>query len=128
MKTSPSPFAASVRRLFDRRLAFAALAAVGVATAALEAAETAPPPAVSTDKVWLLGDPPQPADNLTTPARVELGKALFFDPRISGNGTVSCASCHNPSLGWSDGLRTGVGINGTVLGRATPTVVNTAYN
>ena len=41
---------------------------------------------------------------------------------------MSCGTCHNPSLGWSDGLRTGVGINGTVLGRATPTVINTAYN
>ena len=124
MKTSPT----AVRvRLFGRRTAFAALAVAGLAAATIDAAELAPP-AAPTDKAWLLGDPPQPADNLTTPARVELGKALFFDPRISGNGTVSCASCHNPSLGWSDGLRTGVGINGSVLGRATPTVVNTAYN
>jgi cytochrome c peroxidase len=41
---------------------------------------------------------------------------------------VSCASCHNPSLGWSDGLKTAVGTGGQVLGRATPTIVNTAFN
>lgn len=80
------------------------------------------------DRVWLLGKAPDAADNPVTPAKVELGKALFFDPRLSGNGTVSCASCHNPALGWSDGLKTGVGINGTVLGRATPTIINVAYN
>jgi cytochrome c peroxidase len=71
---------------------------------------------------------PQPADNVATPHRVELGKALFFDPRLSGNGSVSCASCHNPSLGWSDGLATGIGINGQQLGRNSPTVVNVGLN
>ena len=86
------------------------------------------PKATEQDKHWLLGAVPQPADNASTPERIELGRALFFDPRLSGNGTLSCATCHNPALGWSDGLKTGVGINGTVLGRATPTVVNTAYN
>lgn len=117
-------------RASHHRLAgYTALAAVVAASlnVTIGAAELAPPSSAD-DKVWVLGDPPQPADNPATPARVALGKSLFFDPRISGNGTVSCATCHNPSLGWSDGLRTGVGINGSVLGRATPTVVNTAYN
>src|SRR5262245_7454327 len=101
---------------------------VGMVVAmAAAAAEFAPAP-TEQDRVWLLGTPPEPADNRGTPERIELGRALFFDPRLSGNGTVSCGTCHNPALGWSDGLRTGVGINGTVLGRATPTVVNTAYN
>lgn len=77
---------------------------------------------------WRLEAAPQPEDNRSTPARVELGKALFFDPRLSGNGALSCASCHNPSLGWSDALPTAVGMNGKVLGRATPTILNTAYN
>lgn len=71
---------------------------------------------------------PQPADNTTTAERARLGKALFFDPRLSGNGSVSCASCHNPSLGWSDALGTGIGINGQRLPRNSPTVVNVAYN
>ena len=104
----------------------ASVAATWVAAAG-HAAEL-PPAATPAEKVWLLGDPPAPDDNHGTPERVALGKALFFDPRISGNGTVSCATCHNPSLGWSDGLRTGIGINGSVLGRGTPTVLNTAYN
>jgi cytochrome c peroxidase len=86
------------------------------------------PAAGAGDKVWVLGKVPDAADNPMTPAKVELGKSLFFDPRLSGNGTVSCATCHNPALGWSDGLKTGVGINGSVLGRATPTIVNVAYN
>ncbi|MBX9793752.1 MAG: c-type cytochrome [Burkholderiaceae bacterium] len=84
--------------------------------------------ATAADQIWALGVAPPVADNPITQHKVELGKALFFDPRLSGNGTVSCASCHNPALGWSDGLKTGIGINGTVLGRATPTIVNVAYN
>ncbi len=78
---------------------------------------------------WLLAEkPPEPADNKWTQARSDLGKMLFFDPRLSGNGTISCASCHNPMLGWSDGLVKAIGINGSRLGRASPVVTNTAYN
>jgi cytochrome c peroxidase len=72
--------------------------------------------------------PPHPEDNAPTPQRVELGKKLFFDPRLSGDGNMSCASCHSPLLGWSDGLPTGKGVKSMVLDRASPTVVNTAYN
>lgn len=71
---------------------------------------------------------PAPVDNQVTPARVELGKALFFDPRLSGSNWISCATCHNPALGWSDGLPKGIGHDMKPLGRATPTVLNTAYN
>ena len=92
-----------------------------------KSAAYAPAP-TATDKVWKLPPVPMPQDNVSTPARIELGQALFFDPRMSGNGAMSCASCHNPSLGWSDGLKTAVGWGGQVLGRATPTVLNTAYN
>lgn len=71
---------------------------------------------------------PIPADNIPTPARVELGKTLFFDPRLSGSQWISCASCHNPGLGWSDGLPTAIGDGMKTLRRATPTIVNTAFN
>ncbi len=71
---------------------------------------------------------PAPADNAVTPARVALGKALFFDPRLSGSGWISCATCHNPALGWSDGLATGMGHGMKHLPRATPTIVNAAFN
>ena len=78
---------------------------------------------------WLLPNtPPYPADNKPTPERVALGKMLFFDTRLSGDGNMSCASCHSPLYGWSDGLPTAKGLKSKVLSRATPTVVNTAYN
>lgn len=71
---------------------------------------------------------PAPADNPITGAKVALGKALFFDPRLSGSGAISCASCHNPSLGWQDGLAKGVGDKGGRLGRHTPTILNVAWS
>ena len=82
----------------------------------------------SLQKWRLPATPPHPADNPPTPERVELGKKLFFDPRLSGDGNMSCATCHSPLLGWSDGLATGKGVKSMVLDRASPTVVNTAYN
>jgi len=72
-------------------------------------------------------DVPSPAGNPTTAAKVALGKALFFDPRLSGSGAISCASCHNPSLGWQDSLARGVGNAGSKLGRHTPTILNAAW-
>ena len=78
---------------------------------------------------WLLpASPPVPADNVMTDERVSLGKMLFFDTRLSGDGNISCASCHNPMFGWSDGLPTGRGFRGERLGRASPTIINTAFN
>jgi cytochrome c peroxidase len=80
-------------------------------------------------KQWLLpAQPPHPADNRPSAERVELGKKLFFDPRLSRDGNMSCATCHNPALGWSDGLPTAKGFQSMVLGRATPTITNTGYN
>lgn len=66
------------------------------------------------------GDPP-PAE------WVELGRVLFFDTRLSGNQTQSCASCHNPDLGFSDGLKKGLGATGKRLGRNTPHLYNLAW-
>ncbi len=64
-----------------------------------------------------------------TPAKVELGKMLFFDPRLSGNDHWACATCHNPSLSFSDGLeRSRAFGDETELGRHAPTVLNAAYN
>lgn len=77
---------------------------------------------------WLLPDVVAPQNNQLTSERIMLGRALFFEPRLSGNGNMSCATCHNPSLGWSDGQTTAVGHNGKRLGRATPTILNAAYN
>jgi cytochrome c peroxidase len=70
---------------------------------------------------------PTPKDNSYSPERAELGKSLFFDPRLSGSGAISCASCHNPALGWSDGLPTGIGHMGSRLGRHSPAVEDLAW-
>ena len=78
---------------------------------------------------WLLPDEvPQPDNNKMTPERIELGKMLFFDTRLSGDGNMSCATCHSPLYGWSDGLPTARGSKSMVLDRASPVVTNTAYN
>ena len=71
---------------------------------------------------------PFPADNVPTADRIELGKMLFFDPRLSGSEWISCATCHNPALAWSDGLPTMIGNGMAKGGRSTPTILNTAYN
>ena len=70
---------------------------------------------------------PYPKENAYTPERAELGHTLFFDPRISGGGTMSCASCHNPAFSWGDGLPKGVGHRANQLGRRTPTILNAAW-
>jgi cytochrome c peroxidase len=58
---------------------------------------------------------------------VELGRKLFFDPRLSENNTVSCATCHNPRKGWADGLELAVGIRGSVGTRHSPSIINSSY-
>ncbi|WP_406699765.1 cytochrome c peroxidase [Singulisphaera sp. Ch08] len=68
-----------------------------------------------------------PAANPLTKGKFELGKQLYFDPRVSLDGTISCATCHNPEKGWTDQLSVSVGIDGHTGGRSAPTVVNTAY-
>ena len=70
---------------------------------------------------------PAPANNPISPKKVALGQALFFDPRLSGSGAISCATCHNPGLAWGDGLPKGIGHMGTRLDRHTPTILNVAY-
>jgi cytochrome c peroxidase len=66
-------------------------------------------------------------DNPPTMAKIELGKMLYFDPRLSLSGTLSCATCHDPSLGYSNAAPTAVGHNHAVGGRNTPTVLNAAF-
>jgi cytochrome c peroxidase len=61
------------------------------------------------------------------PAQVDLGRQLFFDPRLSGDATLSCATCHSPEHGWADGLALSKGYPGTRYFRNTPTVVNAAF-
>lgn len=68
-----------------------------------------------------------PTDNPMTDAKVELGKQLYFDKRLSKDNTLSCATCHDPAKGWSNGETTAAGFGGARGGRSSPTVLNTAY-
>lgn len=70
---------------------------------------------------------PAPRGNPLTPQKVALGQMLFFDPRLSGSGAISCASCHNPALAWGDGLPRGIGHMGAQLGRRSPTILDVAF-
>ncbi len=80
----------------------------------------------------------QPDDNPATPEKVELGKLLFFDPILSDDNTMSCAHCHHPNLGFSDGLPRSRGkgaqgagrerTGGIELTRSAPSLWNTVYN
>jgi len=62
-----------------------------------------------------------------TPQQIDLGRYLFFDPVLSGDGSVSCASCHHPDLGFSDSLPRSIGIGGQEVARAAPTLWNVAF-
>lgn len=62
-----------------------------------------------------------------TPQQIDLGRYLFFDPILSKDGTVSCASCHQPEKGFSDGLATSVGIGGQAVDRGAPSLWNVAF-
>lgn len=73
-----------------------------------------------------------PANNAAvehgTLAKVALGRALFFDKRLSGDGTISCASCHQPERAFSDGKVLAQGIGGRTGTRNTPTLLNAVFN
>ncbi|MGI9505113.1 MAG: cytochrome-c peroxidase [Geminicoccaceae bacterium] len=71
---------------------------------------------------------PFPEDNPFTEAKAKLGQVLYFDPRLSRSNMQSCASCHNPSFAWGDGLPKGVGDNMHELGRRSPTILNAAWS
>jgi cytochrome c peroxidase len=62
-----------------------------------------------------------------TPAQIDLGRFLFFDPALSKDGSISCASCHQPDKGFSDDLDRSIGITGEKVGRSAPTLWNVAF-
>jgi cytochrome c peroxidase len=70
---------------------------------------------------------PAPEDNPTTEQRVALGRRLFFDPLLSGDNQMSCATCHAPEKGFGDGLPLGKGAGGRELSRNSQTVLNTGF-
>lgn len=69
-----------------------------------------------------------PKENPYTAEKAELGKLLYYDKRLSADGTVSCASCHSPKFAYTDGKPVSDGIKGQRGGRSAPTVINRAYS
>ena len=75
-----------------------------------------------------LGLPPVALETSTTTVAIALGRKLFFDERLSASGTVSCATCHDPTKGMADGLRVSVGDGGLKGSRNAPTLINARFN
>jgi cytochrome c peroxidase len=69
-----------------------------------------------------------PADNPQTPEKIALGEKLFFDGRLSLDGTVACSTCHDPARAFTDGRPTSMGIKGRVGQRNAPTILNALFN
>ena len=70
---------------------------------------------------------PIPADNPQTDEKVRLGKQLYFDPRLSADNTISCATCHDPKTGWANHGKVDTGIGGRTGTRNSGTVLDSAY-
>jgi cytochrome c peroxidase len=69
-----------------------------------------------------------PSDNPQSAEKIAIGQKLFFDGRLSADGTVACSTCHDPARAFTDGRPTSVGIQGRVGQRNSPTVLNALYN
>jgi cytochrome c peroxidase len=69
-----------------------------------------------------------PAENPITASKVELGRTLFFDPRLSYDGTVSCATCHSPQLAFTDNRPVSIGIYSQLGTRNAPTIINRVFS
>lgn len=79
-------------------------------------------------KLLPVGEVPSPAENPTTAAKVELGKKLFFDRRLSGDGTMACVTCHDPRTGFSDGQDISQHYPTTRNWRNSPTLINVGFS
>ncbi len=112
------------RRRMPRLLLLAVVAALGMTGVLATAAGSG----------WLWGlpqgfpEPKLPTGMAMSAQKVELGRHLFYDPRLSGNGTLSCASCHQQALAFSDGRRVSVGMTGEAHPRNAQGLANVAYH
>lgn len=110
---------------------------------ALALAAVEPEPSMKLAMIPLPEVAPAPKENPTTPAKVSLGRLLFFDPILSATGDVACATCHSPALGWADGRTTPIGVNASgtgkertrirsdtfpIIERNAPTILNVGFN
>ena len=94
------------------RASFLALAALSLATTPPALAEQAAPATWTWDLPFYVPPPRVPADNPMSEEKFQLGRHLFYDKRLSGNGTLSCGSCHLQARAFTDGRMTGVGSTG----------------
>ncbi len=109
------------------------LAMPGILTSRVEAQSPASPGVIAIDGITVpdIGPLPAvvpiPATNLNFKAKVDLGKQLYFDGRLSKNNAISCAFCHNPFTGFADPRQTSIGVGGGIGGRQAPSVYNTGH-
>jgi cytochrome c peroxidase len=105
-------------------LLISAFAALGVT---ILVAHHAPGGSVSRDGYRRPAEIPHPADNRYSAEKSELGRKLFFDSIMSGSGSHSCSTCHNPALAWGDGAARAVGQGQTKLSLRSPTLLDVAW-
>lgn len=101
-------------------LLLAAMIAVFVSAAVL----------LASDEIFSTGPLPPlvaPPDNPQTDAKINLGKQLYFDTRLSADNTISCATCHDPKTGWANHHKTDTGIKGQVGKRNSGSIIAAAY-
>lgn len=103
--------------------------ATGTETPGGDADSGTPAEGTATETNVSLGLPavPVPEDNPMTDEKIELGKMLYFDKRLSKDETIACATCHDPKMAWTEHRATSKGINDQVGGANSPTVINAAY-
>src|SRR5713101_817092 len=112
---------------------------VGTGTLTLGSAALKPPPIPQAGPLAQPRSPKQvgaptdasrsiPLDNPETTEKIALGQKLFFDGRLSADGTVACSTCHDPARAFTDGRSTSIGIRGRVGQRNAPTILNALYN
>ncbi|KRT55330.1 cytochrome-c peroxidase [endosymbiont of Ridgeia piscesae] len=124
MKQTPTLLAAAITTAL---LAGCAAQVTAEQSAAPAAAPAAAKMAKGPAPLAPLPAPPIPPDNLQSPEKVELGKILFFDPRLGGDASTGCSTCHEPDQGWAWAEDFSRGYPGTVHWRNSQTVVNSGY-
>lgn len=123
------PETISLRKLqFSTRAVLLRMSFSGLLLGLLGACSFSPDPLETIGS--LPGEVPEPADNQSSEEKVELGRLLFWDPLLSGERDVACASCHHPDFAYADGLAFPMGTGGKFIAAAknTPTVLGTAFN
>ena len=114
-------------------LSVAAIVLLGISCAPEPEPEVPPPPAKPMGKTVEISVPlglpplPIPKDNPPTAETIALGRQLYYDPMLSVDGTIACASCHRPDAGFADPDQFSSGVGGKKGGRQAPSVINAVY-